>query len=651
MNFAENEEEILKYWKKNWIFHKTLKKDAPKGEFVFYEGPPTANGKPGIHHVEARAFKDLIPRYKTMQGYHVERKAGWDTQGLPVELEVEKKLGLKKKKDVEEYGIGKFNQKCKQSVWDYKEDWEKMTERIGFWVDMTDPYVTYENDYIESLWWIINEAHKKGLLYQGHKVIPNCPRCGTALSSHEVAQGYKNVKEESVYIKFKIKNRKNDYILAWTTTPWTLPGNIALAVGEDIDYVEIMQNDEFYYLAKNLLGKIEGEYEILEELKGKELVGLEYEPLFPGIITEKHENYENAYKVYPADFVSTEDGTGVVHTAVMYGIEDYELGEKIGLPKVHTVNLDGTFNELVPKWNGKFVKDTEKDIIKDLKERKLLYKTEEYAHDYPFCWRCDTPLIYYAKDSWFFKMSSLRDDLIKNNSEINWIPAHTKEGRFGEWIREVKDWSISRERYWGTPIPVWKCGKCKEMKVVGSVGEIRENLGGYNNLFIMRHGQSENNVICINNSMPEVKKYPLTEKGRGEAKEAAIKYKNKKIDMIFSSPIMRTKETAEIISKELGIPVIFDERIREMDLGEFNNKACSEFHKVYPTRMSWAKNTSHGVESGEQIKKRVEEFLSEISDKYKNKNIVIVAHAGVCQILFGETKGVELQESYKISRI
>ena len=378
-----------------------------------------------------------------------------------------------------------------------------MTERIGFWVDMDNPYITYETDYIESLWWIISEANKRGLLYQGHKVVPNCPRCGTALSSHEVAQGYKKVTEESVYVKFKLVGKAKSYILAWTTTPWTLPGNIALAVGEDIDYVKIKQKEEYYYLAKNLLNKIEGEYEITEELKGKDLVGLEYEPLFSGIITEKHENYKNAHKVYPADFLSTEDGTGVVHMAVMYGIEDYELGEKVGLPKVHTVNLDGTFNALVPEWEGNFVKDVESEITEDLRKRNILYKTENYTHDYPFCWRCDTPLIYYAKDSWFFKMSKLRDDLIKNNSKINWIPAHIKEGRFGEWLREVNDWSISRERYWGTPIPVWQCEKCREIKVVSSIDEIREGLGGYNNLFIMRHGESENNVSFINNSMPE----------------------------------------------------------------------------------------------------------------------------------------------------
>jgi len=495
MDFNKQEEEILEFWKKNKIFEKSLRQvrqahckqaqgKRSKKDFVFYEGPPTANGKPGLHHVEARAFKDLIPRFKTMQGFHVERKAGWDTQGLPVELEVEKKLGFKSKKDIEDLGIEDFNKKCKESVWEYKEDWEKMTERIGFWIDMESPYITYENDYIEKLWWIIKQAHEKGLLYKGHKVVPSCPRCGTALSSHEVAQGYKNVEEESIYVKFKLKEKDNEYILAWTTTPWTLPGNVALAVGEDIDYVKIKKKDEgvgdlvMFILAKAKLEEIFGgqEYKIIEEIKGKDLIGLEYEPLFPKAIKETDENFKNAFKIYSADFVSTEEGTGVVHTAVMYGIDDYELGEKIGLPKVHTVNLDGTFNERVPKWQDKFVKDVEKEIVEDLKERKLLFDVKKYSHDYPFCWRCDTPLIYYARDSWFFKMSELRDDLIKNNEQINWIPEHIKEGRFGEWLRDVKDWAISRERYWGTPIPIWQCEKCDEYKVIGSLEELGEKL-------------------------------------------------------------------------------------------------------------------------------------------------------------------------------
>ncbi|MFA5126752.1 MAG: isoleucine--tRNA ligase [Patescibacteria group bacterium] len=474
INFSDKEQEILKFWQEHDIFKKSLAKNSPKGNFIFYEGPPTANGRPGIHHVLARAFKDAIPRFRTMQGYYVERKAGWDTHGLPVELEVEKKLGLKHKMDVEKYGIKEFNEQCKASVWQYKEEWEKLTNRIGFWVDLADPYITYNNDYIESLWWIIKQIHEQGHLYKGHKVIPQCPRCETALSSHEVAQGYRKVTEESIYIKFKIKNKPNEYILAWTTTPWTLPGNVALAVGEDIDYVVVEDNGQKYILAKDLLNKVLSgkEYKLVQEFKGKDLVGLEYEPLFPGVIKETDKNYQNAFKVYAADFVSTEDGTGIVHTAVMYGVDDYNLGEKIGLPKVHSVNLDGTFNELVPQWQGKFVKNVEKEITADLKDRELLFAVVPYEHDYPFCWRCNTPLLYYAKDSWYFKVSALAKQLLKNNEQINWVPEHIKEGRFGEWLKEVKDWAISRERYWGTPIPIWQCAKCAETKVIGSRQEL-----------------------------------------------------------------------------------------------------------------------------------------------------------------------------------
>ena len=475
---AQNEEKILEFWQENNIFEKSLKKESPQGEFVFYEGPPTANGRPGIHHLLSRAFKDVIPRYKTMRGFHVRRKAGWDTHGLPVELEVERELGLKSKKEIEEYGIAKFNEKCKQSVWKYKTEWENFTERIGFWLDQENPYVTYYPEYIETLWWIVKQVYEKKLLYKDYKVVPWCPRCGTGLSSHELAQGYQDVKDLSVYTKFKLKNEKNTYVLAWTTTPWTLPGNVALAVGENIDYVKIKtsksseaskssksskSSGEFLILAKERLSLIEGEYEIVEKMKGKDLIGLQYEPLYnfvgENISGPEKDKIKNAYKIYGADFVTTEEGTGVVHTAVMYGQDDFELGNKVGLPKYHLVNVDGTFKKEAGFLAGRFVRDEETavEIIKDLAKRGLLYKKEKYTHSYPHCWRCKTPLIYFARDSWYIRMSSLRDKLIEVNNGIHWEPEHIKEGRFGEWLREVKDWAISRERYWGTPLPIWQC--------------------------------------------------------------------------------------------------------------------------------------------------------------------------------------------------
>ena len=478
--FVKKEEEILDFWQKSNTFIQSVEKEAKNGNFVFYEGPPTANGMPGIHHVLARAFKDCIPRYKTMQGYKVIRKAGWDTHGLPVELKVEKDLNLHGKKDIEDYGIEKFNHKCKESVWQYTDEWKKITERIAFWLDLDNPYITYENDYIESLWWIIKQVYDKGLLYKGHKVVPHCPRCETALSSHEVAQGYKLVDDRSLFVKFKLLNSnqfvfEGDFILAWTTTAWTLPGNVSLAVGKDISYVRAKKNNEYYILAKDLVEKVLIEdFEIVAEFKGEDLANLNYQALFDlnDLFKEKKSHF-----ISLADFVSTEDGTGVVHTAVMYGEDDYNLGLKLDLPKVHTVDETGKFINVLDKYGlaNLFVKSkkTEQIIIDYLENSNYLYKEELYNHDYPFCWRCDTPLLYYAKNSWFIKMSSLKEKLIENNSKVNWVPEHIKEGRFGEWLRNVKDWAISRERYWGTPLPIWECKDCQKIKCIAKKDELK----------------------------------------------------------------------------------------------------------------------------------------------------------------------------------
>ncbi len=502
-NFPALEQKILKRWKEQNIFKKTLQKKSPKGRFVFFEGPPTANGKPGIHHALARAFKDLIPRFKTMQGFKVERRAGWDTQGLPVEIEVEKELKISGKKEIEQYGVEAFNKKCRESVWKYKAEWEKFTERLGFWIDFDDHYITYDPKYIETLWWIFKQIHDAGYLYRGHRVVPHCPRCETALSSHELAQGYKKVKDRAVYVKFELVDEPGTFVLAWTTTPWTLPGNVALAVKGNLKYVLakvarqaqrideghplISRPEERVYVEKTILERFQdgndyifhGKRLIPEKvLMGKELEGKKYRPLFDFLDLGK-ETGKDAYKIVEGDFVTTDEGTGVVHTAVMYGEDDYNLGTKLDLPKKHTVNPDGTFNELVKPWVGKFVKSktVEDAIVEYLEKNNRVYKTEEYEHDYPFCWRCQTPLLYYAKDSWFIKMSALRKELIASNKEINWIPDYIKEGRFGEWLSEVKDWAISRERYWGTPLPIWRCVQCGEQKVIGSFPELEKESG------------------------------------------------------------------------------------------------------------------------------------------------------------------------------
>ncbi|MFA5270319.1 MAG: isoleucine--tRNA ligase [Patescibacteria group bacterium] len=493
LNLPEQEEAILKFWDKEKVFEKSLAARARGQRYVFFEGPPTANAKPGLHHLISRYFKDIFPRFKTMQGCLVERKAGWDTHGLPVEIAIEKKLGLKNKQDIEKYGVAEFNQQAKESVWEYKELWEKFTRRSGYWLDLEHPYITYDPNYVESVWWIIKQIWDKGLLYRGHKVVPYCPRCGTALSSHEVAQGYKEVEDTSIYVKFKLKDEKNVYVLAWTTTPWTLPGNVALAVGEKIKYARISpktgpHEGNTYIIALDRVnevlppdvgfeitdGKAPQKSEEISIVLGKDLIGKAYEPLFPGSISDTVENFKNAFKIYPADFVTTEDGTGVVHTAVMYGEDDYRLGEQVDLPKAHTVSTEGKFLPGVEKWAGKYVKDpeVEQGIIADLEQRGLLFKTLSYKHDYPFCWRCDTALLYYAMNSWFIKMSQLRDKLIANNETVSWTPEHIKEGRFGEWLNEVKDWAVSRDRYWGTPLPLWRNGD--DFICVGSFEELKK---------------------------------------------------------------------------------------------------------------------------------------------------------------------------------
>ena len=463
------EQEIIDFWEKNKIFEKSLELRKNGKKFVFLEGPPTANGLPHPGHVLTRTMKDLILRYKTMKGYYIERKAGWDTHGLPVEIEVEKLLGLKNKQEIEDYGVKKFNEECKKSVFKYEEAWKEMTKRVGFWIDMENPYITFKNEYIESVWWSLKKAWENGLLARGYRVTPYCPRCGTTLSSHEVAQGYKEVEDPSIFIKFKVKG-KDEYFLAWTTTPWTLISNVALAVNPDELYIKIEYEGEKLILSEKraeILMKNE-DYKILDGWKGKELIGTKYEPLYMYAEPDKE-----CWYVIGADFVSMDEGTGIVHIAPAFGEDDYYAGKKYNLPMIQLVRLDGTFPPEVKKWAGMFVKDADESIIEDLKERGLLMSVQKYAHQYPFCWRCGSPLLYYAIDSWFINMSELREQLVKNNEKIKWHPEYLKEGRFGEFIREVRDWSLSRKRYWGTPLPVWKCQECGNEICVGSVDELK----------------------------------------------------------------------------------------------------------------------------------------------------------------------------------
>ena len=473
MNFVEREEKVLKFWKENRIFEKTLEKTKDGEEFSFYDGPPTANGKPHIGHILTRVMKDIIPRFKTMKGYHATRKAGWDTHGLPVELEVEKQLGMDGKQDIEKYGIEPFIQKCKESVWKYKTEWEKMSDRVGYWVDMEHPYVTYDDNYIESEWWSLKNIFDRGLIYKGHKIVPYCPRCGTALSSHEVAQGYKDVEEKTAVAAFKVKGEEETYVLAWTTTPWTLPSNVALCMNPDYDYVKIESKGAKFILAKERVHVFfnEGEYSVIEEKKGADYEGLTYEPLYAC-----YKGVKNAYRVVTDGYVTLDEGTGVVHIAPAFGEDDARVGRKYDLPFVQMVDDRGNMAEGAP-FAGTFCKDADKLILKDLKEKGLLFKTLTVTHSYPFCWRCDTPLLYYARSTWFISMTKVREELLKNNASVNWIPDSIGKGRMGNFLENVIDWGLSRERYWGTPLPIWVCDDCGETIAIGSKAELKEKGG------------------------------------------------------------------------------------------------------------------------------------------------------------------------------
>ena len=477
LNFVEREKETLKFWKDNQIFEKSVQLRQGAPAYTFFDGPPTANGKPHIGHVLTRAMKDIIPRYKTMRGYDVLRKAGWDTHGLPVELEVEKELGLDGKEQIEQYGVIPFIQKCKESVWKYKGEWEVMSDRMGFWADMDNPYITYDNDYIESEWWALKAIYEKGLLYKGHKIVPYCPRCGTALSSHEVAQGYKEVKETSATVRFRVPGEEDTYFLAWTTTPWTLPSNVSLCVNPDVTYAYVrVDGKETLIMAKDLIGTVlEGhDTEIIKEVVGRELEYKHYEPLFE--CTRKAAGGKDAFYVMVDDYVTTTDGTGIVHNAPAFGEDDYRVCKKYDLPFVQMVDSKGEMCGGTP-WDGVFVKKADPMVLKDLDERGLLFAAPRFEHSYPFCWRCDTPLIYYARSSWFIAMTKVKDRLIDYNRRINWIPETIKEGRMGNFLENVIDWGISRERYWGTPLPVWVCDKCGKIHVVGSRKELSELTG------------------------------------------------------------------------------------------------------------------------------------------------------------------------------
>jgi isoleucyl-tRNA synthetase len=682
---AAREESILQFWKENQIFEKTLARESTQGDFVFFEGPPTANGRPGIHHVGARSFKDIIPRYKTMRGFNVKRKAGWDTHGLPVELQVEKALGLKSKKEIEVYGVAAYNKKCKESVWEYKHEWEALTDRMGYWLDMQNPYVTYENSYIEALWGVVKKISERkdqngnDLMYKDFKILPWCSRCGTALSSHELNQpgAYQDVKDVTAYVKFKLVDQENTYIIAWTTTPWTLPGNVALAVGNEIEYVKVKLNNspETYIVAKESLVKNfpieEGSHAYTtESIKGSDLVGLKYEPLYPFLSdllpADQKSKLENAFQVYAADFVTTTDGTGVVHIAPMYGADDFELGTKHNLPKFHVVNEEGKYisgcDTHAIKLSGRYVKESDEsgkptlaiDIINDLTARNLLFKKENYAHSYPHCWRCNTPLLYYARGSWYFRMSSLREKLLSANEHINWEPNHIKEGRFGEWLDGIRDWAISRERYWGTPIPVWETADGSKRVVIGSCDELMKySSDTITKIIFVRHGQAEHNVSGISSSALD--KHPLTELGNEQASHAAEILLGHDIDIVYASPILRAQQTAHKYTDQANKEIFSDRRLGEITSGEWEEKTQHDpsvkeerdWYKDLPIEERYVYKRGKTGESWEDIDIRTKSFLEEVIQKHAGKTIAVFSHQGTQSSIIKQLKGLSNENSVK----
>ncbi|PIR83099.1 isoleucine--tRNA ligase [Candidatus Kaiserbacteria bacterium CG10_big_fil_rev_8_21_14_0_10_56_12] len=635
---AKREEAVLAFWEREHIFEQSLAKKSPKGKFVFYEGPPTANGMPGIHHLEARAFKDAIPRYKTMRGYRVNRRAGWDTHGLPVELQVEKELGFSGKPDIEKYGVAAFNKKCRESVFKYIDHWARFTKRIGYWVDDAKAYFTFDSAYMEALWRVFAETERDGRLYRDYRIVPWCPRCGTSLSSHELAQGYEDVKDLTLTAKFELVDEPGTYLLAWTTMPWTLPGNVALAIGAQIAYGIYEKDGERVILAharaEAMLG---GGWERVADVRGEDLVGRSYQPLYDfakNLAPEGEQGkFDDAFKVYAADFVTTEDGTGIVHIAPMYGQDDFDLGNAVGLPKVHTVSPEGKFVPGTGFLAGApaGAEDTAVAVLKNLQTRSLVFAKESYTHSYPFCWRCKTRLIYYARDSWYIRMQDLRDTLVAENQKVHWEPAHIRDGRMGEWLLNVKDWAISRERYWGTPMPVWQSEDGSERLVIGSVAELTKRAKTSGNTYLlMRHGESEGNANTYFDSDGE-ESNALTDRGREQVAASAEALKSRHVTKIYASPLLRTRQTAEQVAEALGIAardIVYDERLREFNFGIFSGKNTQNGRELFwdwKRRTHYA-NSTPGGESYFDAKNRLGSFMYDLEAQCAHETILIVTH-------------------------
>ncbi len=669
---ALREEVILEFWREQDIFNKSVMVPAgesPKRDFVFYDGPPFATGLPHYGHILAGTIKDAIPRFWTMNGYRVRRKWGWDCHGLPLENLIEKKLGLATKRDIEEYGVQNFNEQARGAVMEYADDWKQIIPRMGRWADMDNDYKTMDSTYTESVWWVFKQLHEKGLVFEGFKTMHLCPRCGTTLSNFEVNQGYKDIKDIAVTVPLKLVDDADDAsLLVWTTTPWTLPGNLAAAVNQEFVYVKVrvtLDGKEWVViLAKERLAQLGAEeYEVIGEMKGSDLVGKKYEPPFPWMGEQDFEGKENAWQILHADYVEIgTDGTGAVHIAPAFGEDDMILAKEHGVPIVHHVDNTGHFKDWVTDFAGQLVKpkdddesgvshlDADIEVVKALKAAGKLFKKENITHSYPHCWRCDTPLLNYATTSWFVDVPSIKDQLVANNDKVKWVPEHVGTNRFGKWLEGARDWAVSRQRYWGAPLPIWKNPETKEYKVMGSLEDMKEYVPkSGNQYFVMRHGESESNVAAVISANID-NDDSITDTGKEQVQETAAELKDKKIDLIIASPFMRTRQTAELVRDELGITadaLVFDERIREYDLAdEFEGKKWQRDYSQ-ANFATWEERFTKELPDSENrrdVMKRMGEFLYDVEQTHKGKNILIVSHGGPIATLRAVVSGWNIEQ-------
>lgn len=679
---ALREEVILKFWLDNKIFEKSLKKNEGGAEYTFYDGPPFATGLPHYGHILAGTIKDVLPRYQTMKGKFSRRRWGWDCHGLPIENIVEKEFNLKSKKEIENFGIEQFNLRAREKIFTYADEWKRQVPRLGRWVDMENDYKTMDASYTESVWWVFKALYDKGLAYEGYKSMHICPRCATTLSNFEVSLGYKDITDISVTVKFELtdtavkhfsqitenpdqttEKASSVFVLAWTTTPWTLPGNVALAINPEIDYVEVLtegSEDKFIVAKSRVEAVFKENFKILKEFKGRELIGLKYKPVFDYYQNKvlkdaqgRELKEDTGWKIYGADFVTTEDGTGVVHIAPAFGEDDMNLGKEQHLPFIQHVSIDGCFTAEVTDWSGELVKPKDDhtkidvEIIKYLANRNLLFAKDKYSHSYPHCWRCQTPLLNYATNSWFIDVPKIRENLVKNNQGINWVPEHIKDGRFGNWLEGAREWAISRQRYWGAPLPIWKCSNCKEVKVIGSIQELKELIPASGNKYmVMRHGEFEgtaDDLICVK---PEAQS-KLTTKGVEQVVSAGKSLTGQTIDIIFSSDFVRTRETAELIAETIGYDktkIVYDRRLREWNVGDWHGKTWKSLTEAYPSRDYRYRNPIGGGESVLDVKRRVGDFIYDIDSKYQGKNILIVSHGLPITCLMAVANGLSEKE-------